>query len=232
MLTRNQIAKNFGDEWVDFMVPFVQSAEFEKILTDIKAEKDAGKKIFPEPTQVFRCFKELPLSQVRIVIIGQDPYPVEGYANGLAFSHSMERKISASLDKVIDCIEKDCYNGLDFDKQKFDTELTSWVQQGVLLLNTALTVVEKVPGSHAEIWKPFTQYVLKTLSDTRRNLIFLSWGKDATVFTQNIHFVTHFNFTAEHPSFAAREKRDWDCHHFSIVNTVIGGNKLGELIKW
>lgn len=231
-MKREQIAKFFGPEWVDFMAPFLQSEEFNVILNALKEEKAAGKAIFPEQAKMFRAFSELPLSQVRVVIIGQDPYPIEGYANGLAFAHPMTKKIAPSLDKMIDCIEKDCYDGLNFDKNKFDTELATWPAQGVLLLNAALTVVKDTPESHAEIWRKFTQYVINTLSDTRRNLIFLAWGKKASAFIENIHFVKHFTFSAEHPALAAREKRSWNCKHFSLTNATIMGNQLGEPIKW
>lgn len=231
-MQRDKIKALFGEEWVDFMAPFVQSEDFKTILTALKAEKAEGKIIYPDQTVIFRAFQALPLSKVRVVVIGQDPYPVEGYANGLAFAHSMTKKIAPSLNMIIDAVEVDSYNGLKFDKETFNTELTHWVEQGVLLLNTALTVVDKTPDSHTEIWKPFTEYVIKTLSDTRRNLVFIAWGKKASVFIENIHFVKHFTYTHEHPSKAAQEKRPWLCKHFSLTNATITGNQLGETIKW
>lgn len=246
MIKREVIDNLFGPKWTDFMVPFVQSKAFEDILEALKSEKSAGNKVYPsdpenpknDPKLVFRAFNSLPLDEVRVVILGQDPYPIPGYANGLAFAHPTTKKIAPSLEKIIDAIEVDCYNGLDFDKNKFDTELTSWVKQGVMLLNTALTVSHKPAdkyaetNSHAELWRPFTAYVVDTLAKTKRDLIFLSWGKNAQQFTEHIHFVQHFNFLSEHPAFAAREKRAWDTHAFSLTNATIIGNGLGEPIKW
>lgn len=232
MMTRDFIVKSFGEEWVDFMTPFVQSDEFTKILTRLREDKAAGAKIYPDALSVFRCFRETPLSQVRVIILGQDPYPIEGYANGLAFSHSMEKKISASLDKIIDAIEVDCYNGLNFSKDKFDTTLDSWVKQGVLLFNVALTVLDSTPGHHAELWKPFTEYFVKTMATVKRDIIWMAWGKQAQAFTEKLHFVTNFVLTEEHPTAAAREKRAWPCIHFSMANAIITGNRLGATIKW
>lgn len=231
-MKREIIEKIFGETWVDFMTPFVQSDQFKEILDFLKKEKAAKKTIFPDQAQVFRCFKELPLPDVRVVVLGQDPYPIAEYANGLAFAHSIKKKIAPSLNSMLDCIEKDMYNGLDFDKNNFDTELTDWVKQGVLLMNASFTVEEKKAGEHLEIWKPFTKYVIETLGEVRRNLVMLGWGKPASVFLEAIHFAKHFTFIAEHPSNAAQNKRAWDCKHFSLANAVIIGNKLGEPIKW
>lgn len=232
MMTRDFIVKSFGEEWVDFMSPFVQSDEFTKILTKLREDKAAGAKIYPEAMQVFRAFKDTPLSSVRVIILGQDPYPIEGYANGLAFSHSMEKKISASLDKIIDAIEVDCYNGLNFSKEGFDTTLQSWVNQGVLLLNVALTVLDSTPEQHTELWKPFTEYVVKTMATVKRDIIWMAWGKKAQAYTEKLHFVTNFVLTEEHPTAAARDKRAWPCKHFSLANAIIVGNRLGDKIKW
>lgn len=235
-MKRETIAKLFGETWVDLLAPFIQSPEWDNIIKQLAEEKQKSKeknlRIFPDQTQLFRAFKELPFPNVRVVLMGMDPYPVEGYANGWAFAHSMDKKVSASLEKIIDAIEVDCHNGLEFDKNKFDCELKHWNEQGILLLNTALTVEEKNPGSHMEIWKPFMIHVIKQLNNFRNDLIFLAWGKPAQTLTENIHFVKHFTMSCEHPSNAAREKRVWKCNHFSATNAIIIGNQLGEPIKW
>lgn len=237
-MKREQIEKLFGPTWVDFMAPFVQGEEFKKILESLKEERkkanEAGNRIFPEqPTHnIFQAFKAVELPDVRVVILGLDPYPVEGYATGLAFAHPTTKKVAASLEKIIDAIETDCYDGLEFNKDKFDCTLEHWTKQGILLLNAALTVEEKKPGSHFEIWKPFTQYVIDKLTQVKNDLIFMAWGKDAQIFTANIHFVKHFVLANEHPANAAREKRKWTCTHFSTANAMITGNRLGSPIKW
>jgi len=231
-MKRESIAKVFGETWVDFMAPFVTTPAFDSILVKLREDKAAGVVIFPDPTLVFRAFLETPLPSVRVIIMGQDPYPIEGYANGLAFAHPMTKKIAPSLDKIIDAIEVDMYNGLNFAKAQFDTELKTYPEQGILLLNASLTVKTGVPGSYTELWKPFTDFVIAQLAIVRRDLIWMAWGKDAQTYTEKLHFVTNFILTAEHPAFAAREKRPWDCKHFSIANAIIVGNQLGERIKW
>lgn len=235
-MKREQIEKLFGPTWVDFLAPFVQSDKFKAILDALGAKKKEAEEkkvgIFPDQKNLFRAFKELALPDVRVIILGMDPYPLPGYATGLAFAHPMDKKVAPSLEKIIDAIETDCYDGLQFDKNQFDCTLDHWTKQGILLLNAALTVEEKLPGSHAEIWKPFTTYVIDKLVAVRNDLIFMAWGKDAQTFTANIHFVKHFVLTDEHPSNAAREKRKWACEHFSTANAMITGNKLGEPIKW
>lgn len=246
-MTREKIESYFGPEWVDFMVGFMQSEEWTKIEDELKRLTKEKIPFTPGVSSMFRCFKELPLSKVKVVLIGQDPYPTSGgspvskpYANGLAFSHAKDLKIAPSLQMIIDAVEADCYNGLNFDKPGFNTELTQWVEQGVLLLNTALTVplpvgeqkVSDVAGKHADLWKPFTEYVLKQFGAITRDKIFLAWGAKAQEFTKSISVFNHFVFMHEHPAAAAREKRAWVCKHFSTTNACIIANKLGDTIKW
>lgn len=231
-MQRQVAAKHFGEEWVDFMSGFTSTETFSNILATLKKEKGEGTVIFPEPANVFRAFRETPLSKVRVVILGQDPYPREGYANGLAFAHAPQLKIAASLEKIIDAIEVDCYDGLNFDKPKFDTTLSHWTKQGVLLLNTALTVKQDVIGSHTELWKPFTEYVCATLSKVSKAMIWLAWGNEAQSFIKEINPFENFIFNFQHPSAAARAKEPWKCNHFSLTNAVITKNNLGDKITW
>lgn len=224
--------KHFGEEWVDFMSGFTSTDTFSNILATLKKEKEEQTVIYPESSNVFRAFRETPLSKVRVVVIGQDPYPKEGYANGLAFAHAPQLKKAASLEMIIDAVEKDCYQGLDFNKPNFDTTLAHWTSQGVLLLNTALTVRQDSPASHSELWEPFTEYVISNLSKISKNLIWLAWGNTAQSFTKDVNPFENFLFHHEHPSAAARAKRAWDCKHFSLTNACIIKNGLGETIKW
>lgn len=231
-MNKETIIKYFGEEWVDFMIPFVSSEIFSNIMATLKKEKAEGTVIYPEPGKVFRCFKELPLSKVRVIIIGQDPYPKEGYATGLAFGHAKNLKTAASLEKIIDSVEKDAYGGLNFNKPSFDTTLESWAKQGVLLLNTALTVKDSTPGSHAELWKPFIEHFVKTMNLIAKDIIWLSWGSPAQNFTKDVNPFTNFLFSHSHPAKAAIQKEDWDCKHFSLTNACIVKNGLGEKIVW
>jgi uracil-DNA glycosylase len=241
-MTREKIEQYFGPEWLDFMAPFMTSKDYWDPINSHLVELTKQKiKFAPGIGQIFRCFKEVPLSKVRVVILGQDPYTAEGYANGLAFAHPKSKKVAPSLAKIIDGIAQDAYGKAiplpQAEHDVFDCELSTWPAQGILLLNTALTVLEgkatEVAGSHEDLWRPFTTYVVKELALVRRDLIWLPWGQKAQAFTKDISFVTHFTRNAEHPSNAAREKRDWKHgNSFSFTNAVITGNGLGDKIKW
>lgn len=245
MLTREQIPFFFGT-WTDMVANFVQTQEFTDILAKLKQQKEEGRKAYPaDHTQIFRAFKETPIDKVRVIIIGMDPYPSPDYANGLAFSIPRDLKtlpVPASLVKIIDTVEKDCYNGLNFDKENFDVELKHWTDQGIMLLNSAFTVgtvrnehgLEVAqPGSHMELWRPFAKYLIKEFDQVCRDKIFLAWGQDAQELVAGNHFFRNFTFVCEHPSKASREQRDWKNENcFNRVNTAIQINRLGEPIKW
>lgn len=232
MLTRDQIEKFFGPEWVDFFTPFVQSKEFTTLMSALADKKKAGEIIYPAQKDIFRAFKETPLSQLRVVILGMDPYASEGYANGLAFAHLKNMKPARSMEMIIDAIEVDVYNGLKFDKKHFNTELTQWTEQGILLLNSSLTVQKDNPGSHNAIWEPFMEYFCKTLTTVKKSIINLAWGKQAQSYMKHIDIFTNFVNYSEHPAAAARKGEPWNTKAFSWTNAVIIGNKLGEPIKW
>lgn len=232
-MNRKLIEEHFGPSWVDFMAPFADSEKMDNILKELKAQKTAGKTILPDTKVVFRAFRETPLDTLRVVIVGQDPYPKNGYASGIAFGYDNDQlPMPPSLVKIKEAVEKDAYGGLQLDPP-FDHTLLRWAHQGVLMFNSALTVVMDEPASHTEIWAPFTQFVMERLQEVTRNVIFLAWGKPAAEALKPVNAFFHFNpAPAPHPSFAARNKEPWACKHFSTVNAIITSNKLGELIKW
>lgn len=235
-MNRNQIADFFGHEWVDFMAPFVDSPEMDKILVELSRQrKEEGKSIFPSKgAEVFRCFKETPLSQVRVVLLGQDPYFKAGYANGIAFGMAdTTMRTPPSLEKIINAVEKDAYGGLNFDKPNFDKTLVSWCKQGVLMLNSALTAVENKGGEHLQLWQPFAEYVIKTMQQVKKQIIYLAWGAEARDNMKSVNtFFDYMPPSVNHPSWAAREQVEWDIKHFSLTNAIITANKLGEPIDW
>lgn len=228
-----QIEKLFGPTWVDFMTPFVNSPEFAKILADLKAAKTAGDVIYPAQKNIFRAFIETPLDHVRVIILGQDPYPGEDLANGLAFAHANNMTKPASMVKIMAAVEKDGYGGLALTEMiEFKPDLMHWAKQGVLLLNSSLTLKAGTPGSHAEIWKPFTTYVVKTLSEVKKAMIWNCWGKEAQSFMTNVDIFQNFVLHQDHPSNAARQNKEWEVVCFSKTNAIIVGNRLGDKIKW
>jgi uracil-DNA glycosylase len=232
-MNRTQIEKHFGESWVDFMSPFVETPEFDAILTKLKEEKAAGKVVFPEPALVFRAFRETPLPTVKVIIMGQDPYPKAGYSTGLAFGIPKDiNPIPPSLLKIVDAVEVDVYSGMNLEKPAFDVTLESWAKQGVLLLNSALTVCEKEPGTHQELWKPFMKFVMDRVNVVCKDVIVLTWGTAAADICTDVNIFTNYNPPkCEHPSAAAHGKRAWPCKHFSTANAILTASKR-EKIKW
>jgi len=232
-MKREIIEKHVGPSWVDFMAPHMQSEEFKELMVFLKNEKDEGKKILPAQGNIFRCFRETPLDKVRVVIIGQDPYPKERDASGLAFSVDRDSDLPVSMQKMFNAIEKDCYDGLVLDKLSWSGNLTRWTEQGVLLLNSALTVVENTPGSHKDKWKSFASYVIGTLNQVKKDVIYIACGTEAQDAIRDVNIFLNYTLMAEHPSFAAREKREWDFKNcFSKTNAIITANQLGDKINW
>lgn len=177
--------------------------------------------VFPSSERVFRAFYETPYEKVKVVIIGQDPYPTEGHADGLAFS-SGERiyptilDIPHSLKIIFEEVERDVGKGLLLYQ---NPDLGRWARQGVLLLNTALTVVEDRPGSHSNIgWDQLVRTTIAKLNAKENQIVYLLWGRQAQSF---IPFIKrhHEYLTAYHP--AARNHEFKGCRHFSKCNSIL-----------
>lgn len=155
--------------------------------------------IYPPKHQVFRAFEVTPPDKVKVVILGQDPYPTHGYANGLAFAINpdMFHEVPPSLLYIFQSLDRD-YGPF----WKTDTSLLSWAQQGVLLLNTALTVEHGKAGSHSLLWREFTEYVISFISNKKSNIVFMLWGSDACSFEAFIkNKDNHLIIKAGHPVF-------------------------------
>ena len=206
--------------------------EYGKIATFMKEQKDNQVEFFPEGKNVYKCFLATPLESVRVVLLGQDPYPKKGFSNGLAFATD-NAQLPVSLTTMFDGIEADAHNGLDFEKPERNGDLIRWAKQGVLLLNSSLTVEANKPGSHMEIWKPFTKFVVEALTFVKRDLIWIGLGAEAKKFTDLVNPFRNFVYLAEHPAAAARAKRVWNHNNvFTKTNMAIKLNNLGDPIKW
>src|SRR3954464_10899773 len=180
ILSRDKIASQVGD-YTDLLIPYMSSEKMDTILNILKDEKNEGHNILPEQKLIFRAFRETPLKDVRVVILGQDVYPTPEHSCGLAFSIPPNAKLPASLTQIFQAIEADVYAGLDLkaDPATRSGDLTYLCKQGVLLLNAALTVEQGQSGIHLELWKPFIHYVVGALQFVKRNLIWLAWGGKA-----------------------------------------------------
>lgn len=190
-----------------------------------------NEKVYPTKQDMFRAFKLTSFDETRVVILGQDPYP-NHRATGLAFGNDLEmcQIPSPSLRLMQECIERDFYDGLKLD---FDYSLVSWAKQGVLLLNTALTVRKGEPGSHSPYWRRFISNTLEAISNNKTGIVFLLLGGPAASFSNSINANNNFVLKYHHPAYSARRNEDWNCPHFKEINSILENQNGKEFcIKW
>ena len=222
--------KELIDSWYEVLSPFLNSEEMDKILHTIK-ERSTKVNIFPPQNDTFNAFKQCRYDGLRVVILGMDPYQTKGYAHGLAFS-SLSNVTPHSLANIKKEVKRDYYMGLDFSCI-MNNDLTNWCKQGVLLLNTALTVEEGKSGSHLELWHPFTEFVMNKLREYPKPLIFLLWGKDAQKYKPYITENKHTILETSHPSPFSVRRGFEGCGHFSQTNNILDLIRPGEKeIQW
>jgi uracil-DNA glycosylase len=201
---------------------------FLEIVTFLKIEKNAGKTIYPPGPLIFNAFNHTPFDKVKVVILGQDPYHNPGQAHGLSFSVPAGIKPPPSLVNIFKEIQKD----LSITMPEGYGNLTSWADQGVLLLNAILTVRANEPASHAKIgWMNFTDAVITKISDEKKGVIFLLWGKFAQEKQLLIDETKHFVLKAAHPSPFSADKGFFGCKHFSKANELLNNQGLAP-INW
>ena len=186
------------------------------------------KRVFPPEELIFRAFDLCSFEKLKVVILGQDPYPTFGNANGLSFSVADSVKVlPKSLKNIFLEVQEDLK--IDFPK---NGNLERWANQGVLLLNTILTVDEGSPNSHKDIgWEKFTDAVIHKISTEKSELVFLLWGTKAIAKKEIIDCKKHLVLTAPHPSPLSAYRGFFGCKHFSQTNQYF--RKLGITeINW
>ncbi len=184
----------------------------------LEQENEQGTIVYPKHSDVFNAFNLTPFNEVKVVILGQDPYHGAHQAHGLSFSVQMGVAIPPSL--------KNIYKELQADIPEFSMpshgDLTSWAKQGVLLLNSTLTVRSNQPGSHQKMgWEQFTDQAIRALSEQREGLVFMLWGRHAQVKASLIDPKKHVVLTAAHPSPFSAYNGFFGCTHFSKANAYL-----------
>ena len=213
-------------EWKEALAEYFTRPEF-SALADFVRQEYQTKKIFPPPADVFRAFYVTPFSKVKVVILGQDPYHNDRQAHGLCFSVPQGESLPPSLLNIYREIESD----LGIKKNPADGNLEDWAKQGVFLLNAILTVVAHQPASHrGRGWEEFTDIVIKTLSDSRENLVFLLWGNYARGKIALIDQQKHLILEAPHPSPLSAYAGFFGCKHFSKCNDYLKSHGLEPII--
>ena len=206
----------------EFVQPYFQSlAQF------LRQQKQAGKTIYPPGSQIFNAFDTTPFDQVKVVILGQDPYHNPGQAMGLSFSVPKGVRIPPSLRNIYKELSTDV--GITIPNHG---DLTPWAQQGVFLLNAMLTVERNKPASHQKIgWQNFTDAAIRTLSNQRANLVFLLWGAFAQRKSALIDSSKHLVLKSPHPSPFSADRGFFGCRHFSQANAYLQQHGL-DAINW
>lgn len=217
-----KIEKSWGDALHDeFGKPY-----FAELVRFLHKEKAAGKTIYPPGPAIFKAFELTPADKVKVVILGQDPYPGQGQAMGLSFSVPANIPAPPSLRNIFKEIEDDL--GI---RMSGCPDLRKWAEQGVLLLNSSLTVQAGMPNSHSRIgWTEFTDAVIRWLSDKREGIVFLLWGNYARNKKVLIDTSRHHVLEAAHPSPLARGAFS-GCRHFSRTNEILMSEGLSP-IDW
>ena len=213
--------------WKEVLSNVFKSSYFLQTAAHIKTELATGAKIFPAGNNIFNAFNQTTFEHVKVVLLGQDPYHGSGQAMGLSFSVPKGVKPPPSLVNIFKELKSDI--GLPIPT---NGDLTPWAKQGVLLLNAVLTVRENEPASHAKIgWMDFTDAVIKKLSDEKKGIVFLLWGKFAEQKQILIDETKHFVLKAAHPSPFSADKGFFGCKHFSKTNELLAKQGL-QVIDW
>ncbi len=190
-------------------------------LKEFLVEEKKQFTVFPPGNLIFSAFNHTPFDKVKVVILGQDPYHGPGQANGLSFSVSDEVKKPPSLVNIFKELQSDL--GIPIPQSG---NLESWAEQGILLLNATLTVRANTPGSHQKKgWEEFTDSVIRTISEKKKGVVFLLWGKFAQSKEVLIDTKKHFVLKAAHPSPLAGGKF-FGCKHFSVTNKLLEHNLI------
>jgi uracil-DNA glycosylase len=205
------------DSWKKVLGDEFEAPYFKDLSKTVRGAYLTRGPVYPPPKAVFRAFELCPFDQVKVVILGQDPYHGAGQAHGLSFSVEDGVRIPPSLQNIYKEIKDDL--GLPIPETG---DLTHWAKQGVLLLNATLTVEAGKPGSHQGIgWETFTDAVVKKLSEERRNLVFMLWGKYAEAKGAHVDESKHLILRAPHPSPFSAHSGFFGCKHFSKANAYL-----------
>lgn len=216
------------ESWKNELKQEFTKAYFQQIVAFLKTERIQGKTIYPPGPLIFNAFAQTPFNAVKVVILGQDPYHGAGQAHGLCFSVQDGIQPPPSLVNIYKEIESDMGVGMPPNYGN----LTKWAQQGVLLLNAFLTVRANEAASHSKIgWENFTNAVIRKISDDKKGVVFLLWGKFAQEKQSLIDETKHFVLKAAHPSPLSAYNGFFGCKHFSKTNELLLQQGL-EPIDW
>lgn len=224
-MLKHNISK-LNTNWKDILLKYPHLDELE-CMYQYECDKDTSLEIFPKQENIFKCFNYFDYENTKVIIIGQDPYHGAGQATGLAFAVNENTKQPPSLKNIFKELQNSDTNNT----------LESWAKQGVLLLNSYLTVRECKPNSHAYIWKAFTQWVLKELNSKSNTFVTIIWGAHAHTTTIKSEIIKDCDFISSHPSPLSAMKKYKNfppflgSHVFTNVNKYLSSQDIIP-IQW
>ncbi len=215
-----------SDSWIKHLDKEFQKDYFFEIINNVKHEY-SNYKCFPKGNDIFKAFDLCSFEKIKVIIVGQDPYHGDNQANGLCFSVNKGIDYPPSLKNIFKEIQN------NFGLERINPDFSDLAKQGVLLLNSVLTVRRKFPGSHKYVgWETFTDKVLEIISEKKDNLVFMLWGNYAKNKKKFILNKNHLILESGHPSPLSANKGYWfNNNHFSMCNDYLYKNNI-EKIKW
>lgn len=215
--------------WGDKLKTFIMSEDFDKILRYLLSEARDGKRFTPPLKYIFRAFEECPYDKLKVVVLGQDPYPQLDTADGIAFSCSVKDKPEASLRYILKEVEDTVYPQEGYT---WNNDLKCWSNQGVLMLNTAFTTTIGRIGQHYILWQPFLSFLLDILTFQNPGLVYVFLGKKSQEWMESIPD-NNWKVFASHPASAAyMDAERWDSGDvFNKINKILKDN-YNEKINW
>jgi uracil-DNA glycosylase len=227
MAEQNHIKNNINNGIKNWsQIDYLFASDLYKNINNFVKTERKTKTIFPKTKDIFRAFELSSFENTKVIILGQDPYHNENQANGLSFAVNNGEKIPPSLKNIFTEITSD----IELTPQNSNLEYLA--KQGVLLLNSVLTVEKNSPNSHALIgWQDFTDEVISALNEQKQNLVFLLWGANAIKKQKLIDTDKHLVLTSVHPSPLSAYRGFFGCKHFSKTNDYLKNKNL-EQINW
>lgn len=211
------MSERFDSSWDSIIKPLFQTSKLQELSDFVRNERSLHQ-VFPSADLVFNAFRLTPLNNLKVVILGQDPYHNDGQAHGLSFSVPAGIAIPPSLRNIYTELVTD----IPGFKYPNHGNLSKWAEQGVLLLNATLTVRAHEAGSHQKKgWEFFTDEIIKSISDQAENVVFLLWGSYAIKKSALIDSKKHLILTAVHPSPLSVYRGFFGCAHFSKANEYL-----------
>lgn len=216
--------------WANVLKSFLLSHDFTLILNSLLEERKKGRRFTPGIKDIFRAFTECPYSELNTIFITKEPYPELGISNGISLDCSNLKKEHIYVKSILNEIEKTIFKKNEY----YDRNISfiPWCNQGILMLNVALTAVLYEKDKHIHIWDFFTTFLLDTLNTYNKGLIFVFIGEDVKKYASIINKKDHYKYTIEHPSEALKANKPWDSQNiFSIISKLVKDN-YNKQIKW